>query len=32
MKVLIVDDSKVISKRLEEALVDIKGIEVAGNS
>lgn len=30
MRILIVDDSKVISKRLAEALVDIKGIEVAG--
>ena len=29
MRILIVDDSKVISKRLEESLVDIKGIEVA---
>jgi DNA-binding response OmpR family regulator len=30
MRILIVDDSKVISKRLAEALVDIKGIEVTG--
>lgn len=30
MKIMIVDDSKVISKRLEELLVDIDGIEVAG--
>jgi DNA-binding response OmpR family regulator len=28
MKVMIVDDSEVISKRLEESLLEIKGIEV----